>query len=141
MYQYSLFLFRQSYAEYFYFKIDLLYRFLNSDSQSTVFQQQRELVLDQVKLIDVYRLLNAHFPEEMSVDIGKQVIIMNSVGQEVKIVMNDYSMDVYAPSILEADEWFFKYIKSLHPHIFVVNFTSQDYGWMLPLSKNKLYQL
>lgn len=140
MQQFSVFLIQKNYAEHFYYKIDILFRFLKE--QLTKNHQQNLNQLEEVlNKIDIFDLL-FHFQHHLN-DYQfeeNKIIIKNSL-DEVIIQINDYCLNVQADSILIADQLFFRYIKSFNPHLFVINFETNDCGWISPLENRELYRL
>ncbi|MGM8216232.1 sporulation inhibitor of replication protein SirA [Bacillaceae bacterium W0354] len=142
MYQYSLYLFKARFAEHFYYKIDVLYRFLFEQVHSTDEQTPNQLitVLDEMNLSDIVFHLQYEL-KNIQCDVYNNTINIKSGKDEVIVHVSDFSLDIYADSLFVADRLFFRYIKSFHPHIFVVNFDTFDCGWISPLAKRELYRI
>ncbi|GEN45010.1 sporulation inhibitor of replication protein SirA [Alkalibacillus haloalkaliphilus] len=146
MYQYSLYFFKPTYAIHFYYKVDVLYRFLDQYRKGKytddTTQRQVSFVLEYVILNDVYEHLTSQkFSHKLDVKAENNELIIKSDSLDMKAVRNGYAIDVYANSLIDADQLFFQYIKEFHPYVFVVNFDSRECGWILPLAKKANYHI
>ncbi|WP_188205890.1 sporulation inhibitor of replication protein SirA [Alkalibacillus aidingensis] len=148
MYQYSLYFFKSIYAVHFYYKVDILYRFLSQyhygKLQDRSSLKQVGFVLEEINIEEITQHFLSHHLDyviERSVNQECHELTIKGNGQEMKVVQNGYAIDVYADSLIDADQLFFRYIKEYHPYVFVVNFEAQECGWILPLAKKANYNL
>ncbi len=143
MYQYSLYLFKAPYAEYFYFKIDTIYYFLKELRKTnglTEVNNPFKTVVHSINVLDIVFHLR-YYLNDLHVDVYNNVITVKDKENDLSIYVHEYSLEIYADSLVSADRLFFQHIKSYYPHIFVANFENNDCGWITPLAKKELYRL
>ncbi|MGP4072159.1 sporulation inhibitor of replication protein SirA [Piscibacillus sp. B03] len=144
MYQYSLYLVKSGYAQHFYYKIDTVYRFLyeqmieNPDNEA---QGQYKLVLDKANAKDLFLHLNYWADPKFTIEHKHNQIIISYQNQSVLIKVNEYYMTIFAETIVDLDQLLFQYLKTFHPHLFVVNYETYECGWITPFVGKHIYSL
>ncbi|GAA0461989.1 sporulation inhibitor of replication protein SirA [Alkalibacillus silvisoli] len=146
MYQYSLYFFKPIYAIHFYYKVDVIYRFLwqyhNGNNTDTSTLKQVNSVLEEFHIEDIHKhLSNPKFINDLDIRVENKELLIDSEKLNMKVVQNGFAVDIYTDSLIDADELFFQYIKEYHPYVFVVNFASRECGWILPLAKKANYHI
>ncbi|MET3682226.1 hypothetical protein ABID56_000305 [Alkalibacillus flavidus] len=143
MYQYSLYFFEPDYAYHFYYKVDVLYRFIKEqlhEPQTDTSKRQADHIL--VKP-DCHLVIDQLLTEEMDKSYlelaNDQFELKNSDGN-ITVQQHGYALTVFAPSLLEADAIVFEAIKRCYRYTFVVNFQTEECGWVLPLT-NRSFEL
>ncbi|GEL76300.1 sporulation inhibitor of replication protein SirA [Tenuibacillus multivorans] len=141
MYQYSVYLFKSDYALHFYYKIDIVYRFLYKQKLAGEGSdhKQYQSVLDKVNRDDLLSHLNLWVDDGVSIEAKKNQLMIERSSQKIYVHIADYAITILADSIVDLDGLLFQYIKTFHPHIFAVNYETKECGWITPFAGKQIY--
>ncbi|MFD1360461.1 sporulation inhibitor of replication protein SirA [Lentibacillus salinarum] len=137
MNHYTIYWVKEEFARFFYYRSDVLYRFLKSYEQ----HQSREIIARQ------FHYITLDIPEDMLISN-----IMQSHPSHANLITEGNSIKIYQEKrcislhieqkrinfrgniIYDAEDLLFPALRSIHPYFFVVGAHPYDFGWIAPVT-------
>lgn len=139
--KYSIFWIKEEVAQRYFYKSDILYRFLKS-YQSNKGRQD---------LSKQYNYITHNFPEEALIEhikknnhsisiktlSDKQKMTLYKNNQYILLYVYDSHLTFLSKSLHEAEYLLFPILRTFHPLLFIMSHTHINYGWISPVPNIK----
>ncbi|WP_138414669.1 sporulation inhibitor of replication protein SirA [Aquibacillus sediminis] len=142
MHQYSTFWIKDEFHYHYFYKSDILRRFL---TECLTFSYTNKQLKDQFDFITQeipYKLLLQHVKsfhkQQLDVIIKGEILEMIKGNRAVTISFHKRFFTIHAHSLEEADDLIFQPLKSLHPSFFIIEKDSTNSGWVSPVKNEVL---
>lgn len=139
MNKYSIYWIKQEVAEDYFYKGDILYRFLksyqNDKSRQDLSTQFRYITYDfcENELAEHIKVYNQHV--SIKSHYSNQEVTLCKNDQYILLHVSDSHLTCMSRSLHEAEEMLFPILRMFHPLLFIISHTENNYGWISPLTK------
>lgn len=140
MERYRLYWIEKEVANYFYHKGDILYRFLLEYRRANNYYTsiQYEYVTNNIPHKDLVNYIIESCNSNNIVVRQKGSKLKLSDGYlKVELKINEKSIDIYAKTLLCAENIVFPILRSFQSSFFIVGEDKEEYGWISPFLKNR----
>lgn len=141
MKEYSIYCIKNEFAEHYFYKSDILYRFIKSYHQN---RYRKDLNLQ-------FNHITNRFTNDIVYHIFSQLKMMDTIqivkkDNQLEFNSQQYYLSLYiykkqlkfrAESLYEAELMLFPALRLFHPYLFIIESYFNDYGWIAP-DKNHL---
>lgn len=136
MLQYQIFAIKKDFAYHYYYKGDMLYRFIQhyvENKHCEDFSKQYHYITRDIP--ENVFLSNLKQKNINSKVIDPQTIQISDTHQKIYLQIHKRHITIYCPSLIEPEKLIFPLLRKLNRHLFVVGINVQEYGWLTSLSK------
>ncbi|WP_343753241.1 sporulation inhibitor of replication protein SirA [Lentibacillus halophilus] len=139
MNHYSIYWIRKEFAHFFYYKSEILYRFIKSYEHD----RNREDLASQFQYITQTfpcSLLTTHITECLPSDTVaiKNNDLLNIYANDERYIslhMEKKRINFRSDIIYDAEDLLFPALRSFQPYLFVVGNNTEDFGWVSPVCR------
>lgn len=141
MNEYSVFWIKKEFAQHFFHKTDILYRFIKSYQHNIKRQDLSQQFNFVTMKFPKYHLIN-HIQEnllpQMNIAIHNRQIELSKNGYFLTLHIHEKFLKFYCETLSEAEFLLFPILRSYHPYLFVMENNLNNYGWIAPILKKDL---
>lgn len=137
---YSIYSIKKEYALRYYYKSDILYRFLKQYHENN----QNHLIGDQFDAISSFfsvKVLNTKikslYNNKAIVKDGNNSIEIEQDNHYIALHIGEKQIDFRCDMLLDAEVLLFPILQLFHPSLFVLDNNLNNYGWISPVTKMK----
>ncbi|MDC3416295.1 sporulation inhibitor of replication protein SirA [Aquibacillus salsiterrae] len=141
MQKYSIFWIEEEFCYHYFYRSEILYRFLNEYLSYT----SRTDLLSQFTFVTrnlPYNTLLTHFKnyhgDSLKLEMTEKGLVMEKGNSSVCLELFDRYITVQAFSVEEADRLLFQCLKSFDPSFFIIESETTNCGWITPIKKEVL---
>lgn len=136
MNEYYVYCIKEEFADYYFYKCDLLYRFLKRFQET----KERPDLVDQFNYITIeypvhlLTYIHPNLKETPSIKIAQkdnQLHLFTDSGYLV-VYLEKNRLIVRCTSLQDAETILFPALKSFYPYLFIIGMNVDEYGWMSP---------
>jgi len=141
MKEFSIYCIKDEFAEHYFYKCDILYRFIKSHHANRF---RQDLALQ-------FNYITNNFPSDISFYVMSQLNRMDSIQiskdeNQLEIYSDNHYLSLYVhkkqlkfhcKSLYEAENILFPALRLVDPYLFIINHNANEYGWLSP-DKNKI---
>lgn len=138
MNEYSIYWIKEEVAQQYFYKSDILYRFLTemeANHSRRELRAQYKYISHALKLSDIQSYLSKHFPEYNCESTKEGHLQIRRKGKSVVLYSERDSIHFRCKNLQEAAALLFPVLQSLHPFLFVLGNNVPEYGWISPNKK------
>ncbi|WP_411953221.1 sporulation inhibitor of replication protein SirA [Alkalibacillus sp. S2W] len=135
MYQYSLYFVKPDYVNDFYYRVDVLYRFLKQCHDKILDEQLVSTVLDQPSFMHFIQAW-AYYDQDHQylAQLDQQKVVLHKGQEQIVVTGTNEAINVYTQSFSQLEYVLFPWLKQWNPRTFIVNYDTMECGWILPLT-------
>ncbi|GAB4072671.1 hypothetical protein GCM10028778_04290 [Barrientosiimonas marina] len=142
MNQYTIYAIKEEFAHFFYFRSDVLYRFLKSYEQGEkydVFARQFDFITIELAETSVLSHINRFLPSHIHMARGYNTVKIYNNRHSISLHIGEKHINFWGDIVHAAEDLFFPVLRLFHPYFFVAGDNVYNSGWIAPvtLAQNK----
>ena len=142
MHTYSAFWIREEFHHHYFYRSDILYRFLHeylrSDKRSNEWNDQYNYVTQFIPYSELLSHINNFHQRRINISISEESIELSKDDSFAIIYMAERCFTIKCESIEQLDSLLFQPLKTFNPSFFVIELGSTNSGWVTPIKKEIL---
>lgn len=137
MKEYHIYWIKDEFADHYYYKCDLLYRFIQAYQENNV-RIDLALQFNYITSNFPMDLLNAIIyklkksPSIRIIKAGNNQLDLRSEKSYLKFYINKERLILQCDSLQDAEKILFPSLRGVYPYLFVINPHYNEYGWISP---------
>lgn len=140
MYTYSIFCIKSEIASHYFYKSDILYRFLKGyrEKRSLSFiQLQYKYITEQITLDMLANYLQINKKQSV-IEKREKYIRLFSNNKQLSVYGDERHLTLMCDSIEDAESYLFPAFRELPYYFFAINHRTNDYGWLTSFKMNEM---
>lgn len=141
MNKYSIYWIKQEVAEHYFYKSDVLYRFLKSyqhdQNRQDLSTQYRYIthsfheahLAEHIKMYDHHVSIKTHWND--------QKMTLSKNNQYILLQIDHSHLTCVSTSLHDAEAMLFSILRTFNPLLFIISHTENNYGWISPVTHTK----
>lgn len=137
MIEYNVFWIKEEFAYHYFYKSDILYRFIKS-YQNNKSRQDLSSQYNYITNVFPKNTLVSHLHQDKQIQIAMKDYQLKIYNKErhIYLQIEEKYLTFYCHSLHDAEELLFPSLRLFHPLLFVVGTYVEDYGWITSIVKN-----
>lgn len=140
MNHYSIYWIKEEFAHFFYYRSDVLYRFIKSydrhPKRSDLSRQFHYITMDMPEEILISHIVQYH-PSRSSIKAENDSLKIYEDMRYISLHIEKKRINFRGDIIYDAEDLLFPALRSFHPYFFVVGHRSDNFGWISPVTQGK----
>ncbi|WP_284140046.1 MULTISPECIES: sporulation inhibitor of replication protein SirA [unclassified Virgibacillus] len=131
MQSYSIYWIKEEFAVHYFYKSDLLYRFLKAyeqDKEREDYALQYEFITNEFDA----DLILSHLRDNIEVQKRSNAHQLSTDSRCLTLHMRKKQIKFQCQTIHEAENMLFPFLRQVHPYLFVIGNNPVRYGWISP---------
>lgn len=141
MQKYTIFWVEEEFCYHYYYKSEILYRFLN-EYMSNFYRKDLRTQFNYITRIIPYSSLITHIQtfhhNQIKFKIDGRNIELNKGEHNALLYLNERSLSIMCPSIQDAEIILFQALTSFDRNFFIIEQDTTNSGWISPVKKEVL---
>jgi hypothetical protein len=142
MSHYSIYWIRKEFAYRYYYKSGILYRFLKEyqhNLNSTELKDQYNFITNTFPAASLITHIKNTLQHRLNLTINdKHLEIFNDHAQAISLHIHEKHINFRCEMLHDAENMLFPTLRSFHPFLFIVGNDLDNYGWISPVSKERV---
>lgn len=141
--KYLVFWIKEEFAYYYFYKNDILHRFLSSyqnDKDRWDLSIQYDYITNRVPVNKLISHLYKNHNHSVQAQNNKRIFEIYNYQQYLTLHIHEKHLTFHCESLDDAEELLFPILRIFQPLLFVMSETNQgEYGWISPVTKYRKY--
>lgn len=142
MSNYSIYWIREEFAYRYYYKSGILYRFLKEYQQNldrTEFKEQYNFITNTFPAASLITHIKNNQQNGLNLTINdKHLEIFSDQAHYISLHIHEKHINFRCEMLHDAENMLFSTLRSFHPFLFIVGNDLDNYGWISPVSKERV---
>ncbi|GAB3066635.1 sporulation inhibitor of replication protein SirA [Virgibacillus ainsalahensis] len=138
MYEYSVFWIREQIAKNYFYKSDILYRFINDyqhNQNRTDLKRQFNYITHNFSQHNIISYIKRYYSDTNKVQITKSQIEIIEGNKLITLHVSKKHIKFSCETLQDAEDLLFPMLRSLQPILFIVGVNIENFGWISPVQR------
>ncbi|SFA75680.1 Protein of unknown function [Lentibacillus halodurans] len=140
MNHYSIYWIKEEFAHFFYYRSDVLYRFIKSydshQNREDLSMQFKYITMDIPENLLISHIMKYH-PSHVTTELEANSLKIYEDMRYISLHIEEKRINFRGDIIHDAEDLLFPALRSFQPYFFVVGDHRYDFGWISPVSLGK----
>ncbi|WP_176447040.1 sporulation inhibitor of replication protein SirA [Lentibacillus sp. CBA3610] len=140
MNHYAIYWIKEEFAHFFYYRSDVLYRFIKSyeydQNREDLAMQFRYITIDIPEELLISRIMK-YQPQQADTKVEANSVKIHENMRYISLHMEQKRINFRGDIIHDAEDLLFPALRSFQPYFFVVGDRPYDFGWISPVGMGK----
>ncbi|SES77710.1 Protein of unknown function [Oceanobacillus limi] len=137
MKEYSIYWIKEEFASHYFYKSDILYRFINSylvNKNRKDLLLQFDYITNNFPNTSIISHVKQHLPSNSTCQIEGNQIIIKRDAQVITLHLYEKHIKFRCESLQDAERLLFPMLRLFYPFLFIVDNYYENYGWISPVT-------
>ncbi|MFD2045744.1 sporulation inhibitor of replication protein SirA [Ornithinibacillus salinisoli] len=142
MKEYSIYWIKEEFAAHFFYKSDILYRFIKSyllHETREDLSLQFEYITNNFPNASIISHIKKHVPNNISYQINGNDIKIKDDSQYITLHIYEKHIKFRCESLQGAEKLLFPVLRLIYPFLFIVDEEGSNFGWISPVTTSMMH--